>query len=307
MVLPIRASADLLSRPRLRRLSNLTRLLWRTGRFLARDPLALFGIIVLTLAASGAIFAHQVAPHDPNFIDVAHRLQAPTRQHWLGTDELGRDLLSRVIYGGRVSLVVSSISIGAAAVIGTLLGGIAGLLRGWAETLIMRLSDILLSFPAILFAIVLIAFLGVSLTNVIIAIAVAYTPSFIRVAQSSTLVATNHGYVEAARAVGTRESRILIRHVLPNIFPVILVQGTLGLAGAILVESSLSFLGLGVQPPLASWGSMISAGQLYFNQSVWATLFPGLAIMLVVLGFNFLGDGLTDSLDPRLRLRGAPT
>jgi peptide/nickel transport system permease protein len=305
MASPIHASAETSSLSRSTSASKYLRALSASARFLLREPLALTGVVVLTAAIVSAVFAHQLAPYDPNYIDVAHRLQHPTAQHWFGTDELGRDLLSRIMYGGRVSLLVAGLSIAIAAIVGTFLGGTAGLLRGPVETIIMRISDILLSFPAILFAIVLIAFLGVSMTNVVVAIAVAYVPSFIRVAQSSTLVASQQGYVEAARAVGTRESRILTRHVLPNILPVVLVQSTLGLAGAILVESSLSFLGLGVQPPLASWGSMISAGQLYFTQSAWSTVFPGLAIMLVVLGFNFVGDGLTDLLDPRLRLRSA--
>jgi peptide/nickel transport system permease protein len=300
MVLPIPAYADA---SRTRRVRRFVRAARRSSIDIARDPLSLVGATILIVAIIAAAAAPLLAPYDPNYIDVVHRLEVPTRAHLLGTDEIGRDLLSRIMYGGRVSLTLSFLSIGFAATIGMLLGGIAGLIGGWLDVLLMRVADILLSFPAILFAIVLIAFLGVSLTNVVIAIAVAYTPSFMRVAYSSTIVAAEQGYVEAARAAGTREWRVLRRHVLPNILPVFLVQFTLSLAGAILVESSLSFLGLGVQPPQPSWGSMISDGQLYFSQSPFPTLFPGLTIMLVVLGFNFLGDGLAESLDPRLRLR----
>lgn len=273
-------------------------------RALIASPTALVGAVILVVVIGCAIAAPLLMPYGPEEIDLEAKLAGPSGKHWLGTDELGRDTLTRLMYGARVSLAVSATSVLAAAVVGVVLGGLAAVWSRWFQTAVLRLTDIVLSFPEVLLAIVLIAVLGPSMVNVVIAIAVSYAPKFLRLTWSSLLVVREQTYVEAARAAGTGTVRNLSRHMIPNVMPVVLVQVTLSLGYAILVESTLSFLGLGVQPPQASWGSMINNSQLYITQSAWATIFPGLAILLTVLALNFLGDHLAERLDPRLR-RGA--
>jgi peptide/nickel transport system permease protein len=266
-----------------------------------RNPVAGTAAVFLLLVVLAAIFAPVLSPHPPEAVSLDDRLAAPSGTHWLGTDELGRDLLSRLMSGARVSLTVSVASVCLAAAVGVLLGGLAAVRGRLFQGIVMRLTDVMLSFPEILLAIVLMAVLGASLTNVVIAIGISYAPKFLRLTWSSLLVVREQTYVEAARSSGTGTMRILLRHMLPNILPVLLVQATLSLGFVILVESALSYLGLGVQPPQASWGSMINSSQLYLTQSPYAVIFPGLVIMLTVLALNFLGDALAEGLDPRLR------
>lgn len=273
---------------------------------LLRRPTAAAGAALLVLAALSAVFAPWVAPHDPYHINASGTLRPPGGGYLLGTDELGRDTLSRLIYGGRVSLSVALGAVLVAAVVGVAAGGVASVFGRWIEALVLRVTDILLVFPEILLAIVLMALLGLSMTNVVIAIAVAYVPRFVRLTWASLLVLREEPFVQAARVSGSSQARIMVRHLLPNILPVLAVQATTSLASAVLVESSLSFLGLGVQPPRASWGSMINSGLAYFGQDAWVTVFPGIAILLTALSFNFVGDAIAEGLNPRLRGPGEP-
>lgn len=228
-------------------------------------------------------------------------LQGPSRAHVLGTDQFGRDILSRIIIGARVSLLVAVLSVAVALALGTTVGLLSGYLGRWVDGLAMRLMDILFAFPAILLAIAIMAVAGTSMRNLILAIGVVYTPQFARVARAATLTVKNLEFVEASQALGAGTGRVLARHLLPNVMPAIIVQVSLSLSLAILSESALSFLGLGTQPPTPSWGNMLSEGRQFMEIAPWNAVFPGAAIMLVVLGFNLLGDGLRDLLDPRLR------
>lgn len=269
-------------------------------RRLARDP----GSIIGAALVFTAIFAAAVGPfitRDPTSIDATARLAGPSAQHLLGTDELGRDLLSRVVGGARVSLTVGLLSVTLAAALGIVIGMIAGFRRGWIDSVLMRLMDIVFAFPAILLALLLVALLGNDLRNLIFALTVVYVPAFARISRGSTMTVASEQFVEAAQSMGASDWRLLRRHVAPNILAPIIVQFTVSLAYAILVEASLSFLGLGVQPPTPSWGNMLSTGKPFLEVSPWPSLVPGFALFVTVLGFNLLGDGLRDSLDPRLR------
>jgi peptide/nickel transport system permease protein len=261
------------------------------------------GLLLVVVATVAAVAAPWVAPYDPVALNPAARLQGPTPEHWLGTDQYGRDTLSRIIYGGRSSLSVAFAATGFALLVGGVLGAIAGFYRGAADAAIMRVTDVLLSFPAILLAIALLAFLGSGFVNLVLAIGVVYVGPFARVARAAVMTVREEQFVEASRALGSRDLRILLGAVLPAAAAPLLVETTLRLAYAILAEASLSFLGLGTQPPTPSWGMMIAEGRRFLALSPWATVAPGLAIMAVVLGFNLLGDGLRDALDPRLRRR----
>ena len=261
------------------------------------------GLLLVVVATVAAVAAPWVAPYDPVELNPAARLQGPTPEHWLGTDQYGRDTLSRIIYGGRSSLSVAFAATGFALLVGGALGAIAGFYRGVADAAIMRVTDVLLSFPAILLAIALLAFLGSGFVNLVLAIGVVYVGPFARVARAAVMTVREEQFVEAARALGSRDLRILLGAVLPAAAAPLLVETTLRLAYAILAEASLSFLGLGTQPPTPSWGMMIAEGRRFLALSPWATVAPGLAIMAIVLGFNLLGDGLRDALDPRLRRR----
>ena len=269
-------------------------------RFLGR-PVAVIGLAVIALFAVVAVFAPLLAPYDPVATSWTAIRKAPSLAHWMGTDENGRDVLSRVIFGARASIMAGVVSVLIAAGIGVPAGLLAGFAGGWTDVGLSRVVDAMLACPFLILAIALAAFLGPDLTNAMIAIGVSTAPRFMRVARAATLDAASNEYVEAARAVGNPAWRVAVRHVLPNIFPPVLVQGTLAIAAAIIAEASLSFLGLGQQPPAPSWGSMLNAAQRFLSQAPWLAVFPGLAIFLVVLSFNLVGDGLRDALDPRGR------
>jgi peptide/nickel transport system permease protein len=272
----------------------------RMWRKLRRRPGALFGACVLTLFILVAIFAPLIAPMDPLEIS-SNRRAAPSSAHWLGTDEVGRDVLSRLIYGARVSLRVGLVAIGIALTFGAILGMVAGFVGGWIDSLIMRLTDIMLAFPGILLAIAVVAVLGPSLFNVMIAVGVESIPAYIRTARGSTLSVKEMEYVTGARTIGSSSLRIIARHILPNVAAPLIVLATIGIAGSILSAAGLSYLGLGAQPPTPEWGAMLSSARSFVRDAWWIATFPGIAIMLVVLALNLLGDGLRDILDPRMR------
>ena len=259
------------------------------------------GAVVVLTAVLAAVGAPWIAPYDPATQDLALRLNGPTPGHPFGIDELGRDILSRLLSGARISLLVGCVVVSVSAVVGVTLGSVAGYAGGWADDLISRLVDVLLAFPGILLAIALVAVLGPSLTNVVIALASIGWVGYARLVRSQVLRTRELEFVQAARALGAGTLRILARHVIPTTLPAVVVQGTLGMAGAILAEASLSFLGLGVQPPTPSWGTMLNGGRVHLLDAPHLTVFPGLAIATLVLGFNFLGDGLRDALDPATR------
>ena len=269
-------------------------------RFLHR-PVAVAGLIVIVLFIAVAILAPLIAPYDPIATSWTTIRKAPSLANWMGTDENGRDVLSRVMFGARASLMAGVVSVLIAAGIGVPAGLLAGFAQGWIDAVLSRIVDAMLACPFLILAIALAAFLGPNLTNAMIAIGVSTAPRFMRVARAATLDASSNEYVEAARAIGNPGWRVAIRHVLPNIVPPVLVQGTLAIAAAIIAEASLSFLGLGQQPPAPSWGSMLNSAQRFLEQAPWLAVFPGLAIFLVVLSFNLVGDGLRDALDPRGR------
>jgi peptide/nickel transport system permease protein len=268
-------------------------------RGLLRRPGALFGGGVLLMMLLLAVGAPWIAPYDPLATSWSLVRKAPSAAHWFGTDEVGRDLLSRVIWGGRASLSAGVIAVAIAVGVGVPVGMVAGYLGGWADALISRFTDAMLAIPFLILAIALAAFLGPSLGNAMIAIGVTATPIFVRLARGQVLAARAEDYVEAARAVGNPPVRILVRHILPNVLPPVMVQATLAVAAAIIAEASLSFLGLGQQPPAPSWGSMLNTAQRFLTQAPWMAVFPGLAIFLTVLAFNLFGDALRDALDPR--------
>jgi peptide/nickel transport system permease protein len=257
--------------------------------------------LVITLAAV-AVFANLLAPHDPIKINPDSALSPPGGKNVLGTDPLGRDILSRLIHGARISLRVGLVSVGIAAVCGSTLGLLSGYYGRWADLVVMRLIDLLLAFPNVLLALVIIAILGPSIFNLMIAVGISATPGYARLVRGSVLSAKENVYVEAAVAVGCSDRLIIWRHILPNVLAPVIILSTLGMAGAILTGAALSFLGLGVQPPTPEWGTMLSDGRNYLRKAWWITTFPGLAIMLTVLSINMLGDGLRDALDPRLKL-----
>jgi peptide/nickel transport system permease protein len=271
----------------------------RALRQLARRPAAVFGAAVLLIVLVLALFAPWLAPYDPMATSWSAVRKAPSAAHWFGTDEVGRDLMSRVIWGARASLSAGLVAVLIAVAVGLPLGMVAGYVGGWADMLIGRLTDAMLAIPFLILAIALAAFLGPSLSNAMIAIGVTATPIFVRLARGQVLQARAEDWVEAARAVGNPRARILVRHILPNILPPVLVQATLTIASAIIAEASLSFLGLGQQPPAPSWGSMLNTAQRFLTQAPWMALFPGAAIFVTVLAFNLFGDALRDALDPK--------
>lgn len=272
-----------------------------TVRALLTNPLAVAGCVVLLLLILAAIFGPTVAPHGVNDTNVPQRLHAPSWAHPFGTDELGRDILSRVLVASRASLKVGAVAVGISLVAGVLLGLIAGYYGRFVDDAVMRAMDMLFAFPAILLAIAILAVLGPGLTNAMIAIGVVYTPIFARVTRASVLSVRDEVYVRAARSSGAGNVRIMLRHILPNVAGPIIVQTSLSLAFAILSEAALSFLGLGLQPPAPSWGRMLYDGRDYLQQAWWMGVFPGLAIFLTVLSFNVVGDALRDALDPAQR------
>lgn len=271
------------------------------ARWLARkNSIGALGLLIVVAVVIIALGADLLAPFSPT-AQLGKRLTPPDAQYLLGLDEFGRDVLSRIIFGSRISLYVGIISVGIALAVGGTLGVISGFYRGRVDTIIMRLVDVMFAFPSIILAIAVTGILGPSLTNAMIAIGIVYAPTFARVARGPVLSVMQEEYIQAALAVGVPNMRIMIRHVLPNIMAPLIVQTTLSFSTAILTEAALSFLGLGTQPPDPSWGTMLGTGRKFMEMAPWVAVYPGLAIMLTVLGFNLLGDGLRDALDPRLR------
>jgi peptide/nickel transport system permease protein len=271
---------------------------------LLAHPGAIFGIVIIAVQVLLAIFAPWVAPHDPNHTYTDAVLTGPSAHFWFGTDELGRDVLSRVVYGARVSLQISAICVSIAATVGSLLGLLAGFYRGAADSIIMRAMDVVLAFPDILLAIAVIAILGPGLNNTMVAIGVALTPVYARTVRAASLQVSESEYVRAATVIGVPRWLILVRHVLRNVRTPIIVISTVNVGTTILIAAGLSYVGIGAQPPLAEWGSMLSTAHAYLPNDWWTAVFPGLAITLSILAFNLLGDALRDLLDPRLRHRG---
>ncbi len=269
----------------------------RFSRAFFRHQLGLAGLIVLALFGIAAVFAPWLAPHDPLEQRIATaRLEAPSPEHLLGTDELGRDILSRLIYGARISLYIGLVAEGVALTIGIVLGSLAGYLGGWVDDLIMRMTDIFFAVPSLLFLIVVVFLFDSSASTIFIALGLIGWPSEARLMRSEVLRLRDREFVTAAGALGARSWRVIARHLLPNSLASMIVIGTLGIAGAILSEATLSFLGLGIQQPVPSWGTMINQGQDYIFSAWWYSVFPGLTIMLVVLALNFVGDALRDAL-----------
>lgn len=260
------------------------------------------GTIILLMTVI-AVAAPLIAPSDPNAMDIPNRLSPPSMDHFFGTDETGRDVFSRVVYGSRISLRVGLIAVSIALVIGGILGMLAGFYGGWTDTLIMRLIDILLAFPGFLLALAIIAMLGPSLINAMIAVGIGSAPGFARLLRGSVLTVKQQDYVMAARVVGASNGHIMRRQILPNVLAPIVILATLEFPVAILIAASLSFLGLGAQPPSPEWGAMVVAGRTFIRSASWLINFPGLAIMITVLGFNLFGNAVRDALDPRLRQR----
>lgn len=280
---------------------------WTSSRFwgllkqLKQSKFALLGGIIAGLVIFAAVFAPLIAPYDPLEQDILSLLQGPTAEHPLGTDELGRDTLSRVIYGSRVSLMVGIIAVGISLFIGTALGLIAGYGRGLIDTVIMQMMDGLLAFPALVLALAITAMLGPSLNNAMIAIGVTGIPAFARLVRGQVLALRDLEYVQAARALGASHNQIVMKHILPNTMAPIIVQASIAIPAAILAEAGLSFLGLGIQPPTPSRGAMLNTARGYIQMTPWLAIVPGVAIFITVLAFNFLGDALRDTLDSRLR------
>jgi peptide/nickel transport system permease protein len=272
-------------------------------RPLVRNRLVLFGTALILLVVVLALLASVVAPYDPTEMKVVDALKRPSIPHPFGTDRFGRDVLSRTIYGSRIALGVALSSIALAFVVGTVLGLVGGYAGGWPDLVIGRVMDVLFSFPTLILAIAISAMLGPGLNNAALAIAVVYVPLFSRVARGPVIAEREKDHVAAAQGLGAGWPRVVFRHILPNVLAPLIVQASVSLAFAILIEASLSYLGLGTQPPDPSWGTMLNEGRTYLETAPWMSIFPGLAIMVAVFGFNLLGDGLRDTLDPQLRGR----
>lgn len=273
----------------------------RVVRGLRKSPLAVLGSVIIGILIAMAIFAPFLAPYSPTKMRLSERLSPPSSRHIFGTDDVGRDILSRVIYGSRISLRICTVVVGLTIGIGTILGVTAGYLGGWVDELIMRISDVFLAFPALILAMAIAAALGPSLQNVILAMVVIWWPRYARVARGQVLVLREIDYMVAAKAIGTSGGRTFIHHILPNCISPIIIQATLDLGEVLLTAATLSFIGFGAQPPTPEWGAMISLGRNYLRDNWWYATFPGLAILVTVMGFNLLGDAARDVLDPRLR------
>lgn len=274
--------------------------IWRRLR---KNKMAMLGLVILVMLALTAIFADVIADYDTKVIaqDIKNRLQGPSMEHWCGTDEFGRDIFARLVHGSRVSLVVGLISVSISLLMGGALGAIAGYYGGRVDNVIMRIMDIFLAVPSILLAMTIVAALGTSLINVMLAIGVSGIPGYARIVRASVMSIKDQEFVEASRAIGAKSPTTIFREILPNCLAPIIVQATLSVAGAILSTASLSFIGLGVQPPSPEWGAILSGGRNYLRDALHLTLFPGLAIVITILALNLLGDGLRDALDPRLK------
>lgn len=270
---------------------------------LKRNRRAILGLVFITILIIIAIFADFIAPYGMREQNLSNALQFPNSSHWLGTDDLGRDILSRIIYGTRISLTVGVSAVVFALIIGGTLGILAGYYQGWLDTLIMRFVDVLLSIPSILLAIAIVASLGSSLRNLVIAIGIANIPVFARVIRSGVISIKEQEFIEASRALGANDFRIIFKHIIPNIMSPIIVQSSTGIATAILSVVGLGFIGLGLEASVAEWGTMLNSGRGYIRTHYYLTFYPGLVIMLTVLSFNLLGDGLRDAFDPKMRER----
>src|SRR5215211_8087375 len=296
------APGSLALEPQLQRVERVSAGLWRdAGRRLARDRAALAGLLVIALLIFVAIVAPTLTPYPPNDQSFRIKLEAPSSDHLLGTDEFGRDVFSRVLIGTRVALGVGIVPVVIALLLGVSLGLVAGYFGGRIDQVVMRFVDVLLAFPWLLLAIGIMAILGPGIQNVVIAVAIVYIPAFARIVRGSVLSIKEKEYVEAARAIGQPDRTIIVRHVLANTWAPIIVLSTLSIGQAIIYAAGLSFIGLGTQPPDADWGVMLKSGQEYLRDAPWLGFFPGLAILITVLAFNLFGDGLRDALDPRLR------
>jgi peptide/nickel transport system permease protein len=267
------------------------------------NVLAVVGIALVTVFTVFAIFAPWIAPQNPGRIDLPNRLEAPSRAHWCGTDELGRDIFSRLIYGSRISMLVGSCVVAASLALGLIIGSIAGYYGGGIDRFVnVVIMNAFLSFPGILLAIAFVAFRGPGIFNLILALSLGGWVGYARLVRAQVLAVREREFVEAARALGATDLRVIVRHILPNIIQPIVVQAAIGMAGAILAEATMSFLGLGVPPPTASWGAMLNDGRAHLFDAPYLVIFPALAVMLAVLSFNFIGDALRDALDPRSRI-----
>lgn len=275
-----------------------------TWRRLKKNKMAIAGLIILCVIVLLAIFADVLFDYETLVIQqsASLRLKPPSKEHWLGTDEVGRDILARIIHGSRISIPIAFATIAIAAILGILLGAIAGYGSKRVDNIIMRITDIFLAIPSVLLSITLVSALGASVFNLLLAISVSNIPPFARIVRASVLSVRNEEYIEAAHAIGASDKRTIFKHILPNCLAPIIVQITLSIAGSILAISSLSFLGLGIQPPIPEWGSMLSSGRQYIRYAWWVCAFPGVAIMLTILSLNLLGDGLRDALDPKLKI-----
>lgn len=274
--------------------------IWRR---LLRNKMAIVGLAILGIIILAAILANVLFDYETMVIQqsASLRLKSPSAEHWLGTDEVGRDILARIVYGARVSLPVAFATIAIATLIGGIFGAIAGYGSKRVDNIIMRIMDVFLAIPSVLLSITLVSALGASMGNLLLAISISNIPPFARIVRSSVLTIKNEEYIEAAQAIGSGDVRIIARHIIPNCMAPLIVQATLSIAGSILAISSLSFLGLGIQPPTPEWGSMLSSGRQYIRYAWWVCAFPGVAIMLTILSLNLLGDGLRDALDPKLK------
>lgn len=270
---------------------------------LLRNKMAVAGLVILAILVLGAVFANVIADYDTKVVaqDFTALLQGPSAAHPCGTDEFGRDIFARLLHGSRISLVVGMISVSISLIVGGALGAFAGYYGGTIDNIIMRVMDVLLAVPSILLAITIVAALGTSLVNVMLAIGISGVPNFARIVRAAVMGVKDQEFVEASAAIGAKSPTIIFREILPNCLAPIIVQATLSVAGAILSTASLSFIGLGVQPPSPEWGAMLSSGRSYIRDAVHLTLFPGLAIVITILALNLLGDGLRDALDPRLK------
>ena len=270
---------------------------------LRSQPLAVFGLVLLGVFVLLAIFAPQISPYDPAAIHLHARLQSPSQAHWFGTDELGRDILSRVVYGARISLLIATSVVSITVFFGLIFGSLAGYYGGWLDIALNAiLMNVFLSLPGILIAIALVAFLGPGMLNLIFALSITGWVGYARLVRGQVLAVREREFIEAARAMGSTDLRIMARHILPNIIQPVMVQAAIGMAGVILAEATLSFLGLGVPPPMPSWGVMLNDARAHLFDSPHMVVFPAIAIMLAVLSFNFIGDALRDQLDPRTRV-----
>ena len=277
-------------------------LTWRdVARHVLRNPLSLSGLIIIILLILLAVLAPFIAPYDPFATDPLQKLQPPSTKHLMGTDGLGRDILSRVLYGTRISLWIAILILVTAGIFGTIVGIVAGYAGGFLDNILMRITDIFMAFPRLILAMAIAAALGPSLTNVVIAISFGAWTVFARLARSRAIAVREEDFVEAARALGASNLRILFKHILPMALSPVIVQATLSMGGIILTAAGLGFLGFGAQPPTPEWGVMVSDGRNFMPHGWWVSTFPGLAIMITVLGFNLLGDGIRDILDPRMR------